>query len=111
MPRHTVSESWRAGPKVFGSDTLGSRTLSEAAAVMPRYAQCKENVGVESKQLTPAIQEKVDELNAGLAGSGRVLVRPSGTEPLIRVLVEAENEEVAQDGCASIAALVKSELG
>jgi phosphoglucosamine mutase len=90
---------------------LDGRKLSEAAAVMPRYAQCKENVGVESRQLTPAIQKKVDELNAELAGSGRVLVRPSGTEPLIRVLVEAENDGDAQDACASIAALVKSELG
>jgi len=38
-------------------------------------------------------------------------VRPSGTEPLIRVLAEAENTEVAAEACASIAALVRRELG
>jgi phosphoglucosamine mutase len=50
-------------------------------------------------------------LNDELNGAGRVLVRPSGTEPVIRVLAEAENEETAEHACATIAALVKSELG
>jgi phosphoglucosamine mutase len=53
----------------------------------------------------------VEKLNREWAGSGRILVRPSGTEPLIRVLAEAENEAVAQDACASIASLVRRELG
>jgi len=42
---------------------------------------------------------------------GRVLVRPSGTEPVVRVLAEAESEEEAQELCARIAALVRRELG
>jgi len=40
-----------------------------------------------------------------------VLVRPSGTEPIIRVLVEAEDENVAGEACGTIARLVESELG
>jgi phosphoglucosamine mutase len=48
----------------------------------------------------------VDRLEAELDGRGRILVRPSGTEPLVRVLVEAEDEDEANALCASIAALV-----
>ena len=53
----------------------------------------------------------VERLNEELDGSGRVLVRPSGTEPVVRVLAEAETPERAGDLCARIAALVSRELG
>ena len=78
---------------------------------MPRYPQCKENVPVTRDGLGTAVLAEVERLNADLAGRGRVLVRPSGTEPVIRVLAEAENEQEAADLCASIAALVARELG
>jgi phosphoglucosamine mutase len=90
---------------------IRGRTLSEAAAVMPRWSQCLRNVRVASKELTVPLMEEVERLNGRLDGSGRVLVRASGTEPLIRVLAEAENGQVAQDACASLAALVEKELG
>jgi phosphoglucosamine mutase len=78
---------------------------------MQRYPQVKENVRVAERDLTPTIVKTVEKLNREWAGSGRILVRPSGTEPLIRVLAEAENEAVAQEACASIASLVRRELG
>jgi phosphoglucosamine mutase len=90
---------------------LGGRRLSEAAAVMTRYVQCKENVRVISKELTAPIRTAVANANRELGETGRVLVRPSGTEPVIRVLVEAENEGVAEEACGRIAALVQTELG
>jgi phosphoglucosamine mutase len=90
---------------------IRGRTLSEAAGVMPRYPQVKENVEVAERKLTPAVVAEVDRVNREWAGSGRVLVRPSGTEPLIRVLVEAEDTEVAREACGSIANLVRRELG
>jgi phosphoglucosamine mutase len=90
---------------------LRGRPLSEAAGVMRRWAQVKENVPVASKSLTEAVRSAVDSLDAELGDAGRVLVRPSGTEPLIRVLVEAENEQVAREASASLAALVRAELG
>jgi phosphoglucosamine mutase len=90
---------------------LRGRRPSEAAAEMRRYPQAKENVPVASKELTEAIRAEVERCNTELAGTGRVLVRPSGTEPLVRVLAEAESETVAAEACASIAALVRTELG
>jgi phosphoglucosamine mutase len=78
---------------------------------MPRFPQAKENVRTVTKELTPAILERAEEVNAELDGRGRVLVRPSGTEPVVRVLAEAETEEEAEKLCGTIAALVSTELG
>jgi phosphoglucosamine mutase len=89
---------------------LKGRPLSEVAAVMPLFPQAKENVRVATNELTPAIRAEVDRLNEQFDGTGRILVRPSGTEPVIRVLAEAENFAVAAETCASIAALVRREL-
>jgi phosphoglucosamine mutase len=90
---------------------LHGRPLAEVAAVMPRYPQSKENIAVAERRLTPAIEAEVERLNTDLDGRGRVLVRPSGTEPVIRVLAEAETALEAESLCASIAALVRRELG
>ena len=90
---------------------LEGRSLAEAAAVMPRFPQVKENVRVRRKQLSPALMEAVARRGDELQGRGRVLVRPSGTEPVVRVLAEARDEEEAASLCASIAALVRRELG
>jgi phosphoglucosamine mutase len=89
--------------------SLGGRPLSEAAASMPRFAQAKENVPVSDTAVPERVTAAVERLNAELGGAGRVLVRPSGTEPLIRVLAEAERAEEAADLCASIAELVRRE--
>jgi phosphoglucosamine mutase len=106
---HVTGDGLAAGLLLCGS--LKGRTLSEAAAVMPSFPQVKENVRVTDKELTPAITAEVERLNGEWDGRGRILVRPSGTEPLIRVLVEAENAQVAENACASIASLVRRELG
>ncbi len=87
------------------------RRMSEAAAVMEPYPQVKENVRVTRRQLGDRIRDEVDRVNAELDGRGRVLVRPSGTEPVVRVLAEAETDEAAAALCASISALVQQELG
>jgi len=87
------------------------RTLAEAAAVMPRFPQVKENVPVGDKRLSDAIKAEVERMNRDLGTRGRVLVRPSGTEPVVRILAEAENEADAGTLCARIATLVRRELG
>jgi phosphoglucosamine mutase len=90
---------------------LRGRPLAEVAAVMPRYPQVRENVPVSDRRLTPAIEQEVERVNAALGEGGRVLVRPSGTEPVVRVLAEAETAQEAETLCATIAALVRRELG
>ncbi|HWJ44612.1 MAG TPA: phosphoglucosamine mutase [Gaiellaceae bacterium] len=90
---------------------LEGRSLAEAAAVMPHHPQVKENVRVRSKTLSDSLVQAVSAANDELSGRGRVLVRPSGTEPVVRVLAEARDGEEAARLCASIAALVRRELG
>jgi phosphoglucosamine mutase len=58
-----------------------------------------------------AVVREVERLNGQLGTRGRVLVRPSGTEPVIRVLAEAERAQEAADLCGSIADLVRQEAG
>jgi phosphoglucosamine mutase len=87
-------------------------SLAEAASVMERYPQVKTNVPRAARGPLPqALLDRLDEVNAELNGDGRVLVRPSGTEPVVRVLAEAETEAEAETLCARIATLVNQELG
>src|SRR3954469_20976218 len=90
---------------------LEGRPLAEAARVMPVFPQAKVNVRVARRELPAAVVAEAERLNRELDGTGRVLVRPSGTEPLIRVLAEAETEVEAERLCGSIAALISRELG
>jgi phosphoglucosamine mutase len=106
---HVTGDGLAAGLLLCGA--LKGRTLSEAAALMTRWPQAKENVRVADRTLTSEVQSEVERLNDQWGENGRVLVRPSGTEPLIRVLVEAEDAGEASKACASIAALVRRELG
>jgi phosphoglucosamine mutase len=106
---HVTGDGLAAGLLLCGA--MHGRPLSEAAGVMPRFPQVKENVRVAEKELTPAVAAEVERVNRRWGASGRVLVRPSGTEPLIRILAEAENEAMAQEACGSIANLVRRELG
>ncbi len=86
-------------------------TLAEAAAVMPRWPQAKRNVRVRTKKLPDGLVRAVEDENERLGERGRILVRPSGTEPVVRVLAEAENDEEAHYLCATMAVLVEQEIG
>src|SRR6476469_6557290 len=91
---------------------LHGRRLSEATAVMPRFPQALRNLPREGRGPLPGrLVAEVERVNDELDGMGRVLVRPSGTEPVVRVLAEAETSEEAEGLCARIAAQVTDELG
>jgi phosphoglucosamine mutase len=106
---HVTGDGLAAALLLCGA--LEGRTLAEAAAVMPQYPQVKENVPVRTKELPAALRDEIARLNRELGDEGRVLVRPSGTEPVVRILTEAPTAEKASDLCATIAALVRRELG
>jgi phosphoglucosamine mutase len=90
---------------------LEGRSLAEAAAVMPKFAQVKENIPARVTQLPQELQHEIERMNEELDGIARILVRASGTEPLVRVLAEAPAEEEAARLCGTISALVRRELG
>ncbi len=87
--------------------------VGELAAAMRRFPQVLENVIVADRdRLADAAQvwEAVRGAEAALGEAGRVLVRASGTEPLVRVMVEAESEDIARMHADAIAEVVSSEL-
>jgi phosphoglucosamine mutase len=107
---HVTGDGLVAGLLLCGA--LHGRALSEAVAVMPRFPQAKQNLPRAGRGPLPqTLLDEVERENEALQGRGRVLVRPSGTEPVVRVLAEAETREEAEDLCARIAALVTGELG
>ena len=108
---HTSGDGLAAALLLCGILAASGRSLADAAGEMPHFPQAKANVRVRTKTLSPELLARVDEVNARLAGAGRVMVRPSGTEPVVRVLAEAERETDAAQLCATLAAYVEKELG
>jgi len=91
-------------------DAIRGRTLGEAAASMPTFPQVKQDLPL-SGSLPDSLLDDVERLNEELDGTARVLVRRSGTEPLVRLLAEAQTEAEARQLSDTIATLVRRELG
>lgn len=94
-------------------DALGGKPLA-GAGVMEKLPQILVNVTVADRDAIEGatdVWDAVDRSNCELEGRGRVLVRPSGTEPLVRVMVEAPTQDEADQICAGLVELVKAELG
>lgn len=90
------------------------QSLSELRTVMVRYPQILENVRVRDKRAwreNERIQLALNEGKALLGTTGRVLVRESGTEPIVRIMVEGPDERVLQTCVAKIVKVVREELG
>jgi phosphoglucosamine mutase len=93
---------------------MTGKPLSELAADMIKYPQLLINVKVVDKQAVQSNQliiEAIERVEQKMGGNGRVLVRPSGTESLVRVMVEAETEELCEQFVTEIVEVVKAELG
>ena len=89
------------------------KSLSELAKIMVRFPQVLINVdGVNKANLTTskAIAAAIGDNESKLGANGRILLRASGTEPLVRVMVEAESEVVAGEIAKTLATLVRLEL-
>jgi phosphoglucosamine mutase len=91
---------------------LGSGPLA-AAIPMRKLPQVLENIEIRDRdalEQASAVWDAVERESAALEGRGRVLVRPSGTEPLVRVMVEAPTEQECREVCDRLARLVEQEL-
>jgi phosphoglucosamine mutase len=89
------------------------KSLSELASGMSKYPQILINVdNIKKDKLSSSVKlkEAIKASEAELAGKGRVLIRPSGTEPIVRVMVEANELQIAQHIADKLANLVRSEL-
>ncbi len=106
----TTGDGVLTGLRLLARVAETGRTLAELAAVVQRLPQVLINVRVADKGVAraPEILAAVAAAESQLAGTGRVLLRPSGTEPLVRVMVEASTEDVAQKIAEGIAADVRA---
>jgi phosphoglucosamine mutase len=94
-------------------EALGGEDLAERHG-MDKLPQRLVNVRVRDRKAmagAAAVDDAVERESAALEGRGRVLVRPSGTEPLVRVMVEAPTEAEAADVCGRLVAVVEAEIG
>lgn len=90
------------------------RRLSELAAPIQRFPQVLKNVRVAARDgvgAHPAVQAAVGEAERRLGARGRVLVRPSGTEPVVRVMVEAEDGDEAEALAAHLVEVIGQAVG
>lgn len=100
--------------QLLGVVHKSGKRASELAAMCVRYPQVLLNVTVNSKEkkeeimASQKLKDAVSKAEAELGDSGRILVRPSGTEPLVRVMVEATEEQTAQDQAEKLANLIKT---
>ena len=97
--------------KIMEAMMASKKKLSQLTEGLTIYPQVLENVRVKDKakaQADPEVQAAVDAVAQALGDSGRILVRESGTEPLIRVMVEAETEELCHQYVDQVVAVVKA---
>lgn len=90
------------------------KPLSALAAEMTSYPQVLINVQVQDKKIAlenVAIKDEIASVEAEMNGNGRVLVRPSGTQDLLRVMVEAPTDELAQQYAEKIVKVVEAQVG
>jgi phosphoglucosamine mutase len=115
---HIIDMSFnRTGDGIAGAlltlEALAGRDLAERDA-MEKLPQRLVNVRVRERgalESATDVNDAVSSAGQALEGRGRVLVRPSGTEPLVRVMVEAPTDEEAEEVCGRLAALVEQQLG
>ncbi|WP_276908464.1 phosphoglucosamine mutase [Corynebacterium riegelii] len=110
IPAHaTTGDGTLTGLSLMARMAESGKSLAELASVMKVLPQVLINVPVSNKGKimdTVEVQEAIREAEAELGSSGRVLLRPSGTEELFRVMVEAADEEQARKVAGALAAVV-----
>jgi phosphoglucosamine mutase len=110
----TTGDGILTGVQVLDVMARSGRPLAELAGVMTRLPQVLRNVRVADRRglaQATGLWAQVDDVCRRLGSRGRVLVRPSGTEPVVRVMVEAVSLDEAEAVCAELCASVVRSLG
>ena len=116
MDYNTTGDGQLTGVQLTKIMQETGKRLSELAAEVTIYPQKLVNIRVENSMKdkameVPAIREIIEKMETEMAGNGRILVRPSGTEPLLRVMAEAPTHEEVDYYVDTIAAVVQAEIG
>ena len=114
MDYNTTGDGLLTGVHLASIIKKSGKTLSELAGQMKKYPQRLVNIRVSDKHAVEensAVAESIAKVEAEMNGEGRVLVRPSGTEPLVRVMVEAKTDEDAERFVNSISDVVREHMG
>lgn len=116
MDYNTTGDGQLTGVQLTKIMQETGKKLSELAAEVTIYPQKLVNIRVENSMKdkameVPAIREIIEKMEAKMAGNGRILVRPSGTEPLLRVMAEAPTHEEVDYYVDTIVAVVQAEIG
>jgi phosphoglucosamine mutase len=109
LDKHTTGDGIVSSLQVLHAMRASGKALPELAATLKMYPQVLVNVQIQRGQDvrgTAQVQSAVDAAEARLQGHGRVLLRPSGTEPVLRVMVEGESEDLVRELAESIAASI-----
>ncbi|BCA53665.1 phosphoglucosamine mutase [Nitrospira sp. KM1] len=114
LDHNTTGDGLISALQVLSLMKRSDRPLSELAKVMTPVPQVLLNVKVSKKpklETMPDLQHAIEESERRLNGSGRVLVRYSGTEPLLRIMIEGERDQVIREEADRLAQLVRTHLG
>lgn len=116
MDYNTTGDGQLTGVQLTKILKESGKTLSELAAQVTIYPQKLVNIRVDNKMKdqameVPAIAAIIAKMEEEMAGNGRILVRPSGTEPLLRVMAEAPTDAEVDYYVDTIAAVVREEIG
>lgn len=114
MDYNTTGDGLLTGVHLAAVVKESGKKLSELAAQIETFPQELVNVRVTDKHHVTEnekVKEVMSQVEEKMAGNGRILVRASGTEPLVRVMVEAETEELVRDYSSEIAEVVEAEMG
>lgn len=110
---NTTGDGLLTGLQLVNIMKQTKKPLSELASEMKKYPQLLVNLHVQDKNKvldSEKVKAIISEVEAEMNGNGRVLVRPSGTEPLVRVMAEASSEELCQQYVDRIVTVMKEEI-
>lgn len=117
LEHNTTGDGLVTGLQLLAVVKRTGKKLSELASVMQVYPQVlinakvkNENKKEENYMAFPEIKEAIEKIEAEFSGNGRVLIRPSGTEPLVRVMIEGKNEALIRRRAEELAALMEEKL-